>query len=83
MPTSRTDTRVKCPFYQYDECLGRRKEHRITCEGLIEDSALVLNYKYKRDFYIQLDTFCCCHFDRCEVYRMLMQKYKEDNNGDL
>ena len=78
MPTSRTDTRVKCPFYQYDECWGSRTR-RIVCEGLVEGSALVLNYKYKRDFRIQLDTFCCEYFDRCEVYRMLMQKYEEDN----
>ena len=79
MPTSRTDTRVKCPFYQYDECHNKKKTHRITCEGLIEGSTLVLNYKFKRDWRIQLETFCCEHFDRCEVYRMLMQKYEEDN----
>ena len=78
MPTSRTDTRVKCPFYQYDECRGNRTR-RIVCEGLVEGSTLVLNYKYKRDFRTQLDTFCCEYFDRCEVYRMLMQKYEEDN----
>ena len=79
MPTSRTDTRVKCPFYQYDESHNKKKTHRITCEGLIEGSTLVLNYKYKRDFKIQLETFCCEYFDRCEVYKMLMQKYEEDN----
>lgn len=79
MPISRTDTRVKCPFYQYDECRNRYKQYRIACEGLTEDSTLMLIYTYKRDYSIQLDTFCCEHFDRCEVYRMLMQKYEENN----
>lgn len=79
MPTSRTDVRVKCPFYQYDECLSKKKQHRITCEGLVAGSTLIHNFKYKQDFRIQLDTFCCNHFNRCEVYRMLMEKYEEDN----
>ena len=78
MPTSRTDTRVKCPFYQYDESLGKKKQHRITCEGLVEDSTLVLNFKFKQDCKIQINTFCCQHYERCEVYRMLMQKYEEE-----
>lgn len=77
MPTSRTDTRVQCPFYQYDESNGKSRIHRITCEGLTENSTLALNYKRKRDFNIQLETFCCIHFPKCEVYRMLMEKYEE------
>jgi len=78
MPTSRTDTRVQCPFYQYDESLAKKRKHKIVCEGIIDGSTLVLNYKYKRDFRIQLDTFCCEYYDRCEVYRMLMQKYDDE-----
>lgn len=77
MPTSRTDSRVKCPFYLYDECPKKKRTHRITCEGIMDDSTLVLSYKYKRDFQIQLENFCCRHFDRCEVYRMLMEKYRD------
>lgn len=80
MPTSRTDVRVKCPFYQYDE--GSSRIHRITCEGIVDGSTLILNYRYKKDFRIQLDTFCCEYFDRCEVYRMLMQKYQEAGGAE-
>ena len=79
MPTSRTDSRAKCPFYKYDESHNKKNTHRIVCEGLTEDSTLMLVYTYKRDFRIQLETFCCEHFDRCEVYRMFMQKYEENN----
>ena len=38
MPTSRMDARVQCPFYQYDECCRKPRIHRITCEGIVEDS---------------------------------------------
>ena len=79
MPTSRNDTRVLCPFYQYDETLKKARVRHIVCEGLVDGSTLVLNYKNKRDFMIQLNTFCCEHFCRCEIYRLLMDtKYFEE-----
>ena len=77
MPTSRTDTRVQCPFYRYDECYEKTRIHRIVCEGIVDKSTLVLNFRYKKDFRIQLDTFCCEYFKKCEVYRMLMEKYQD------
>lgn len=79
MPTSRNDTRVLCPFYQYDESKNRYKGYRIVCEGLIKKSALHHIYEEKADYLIQLNTFCCEHFDRCEIYRMLMDtKYSSE-----
>ena len=77
MPTSRADVRVQCPFYLYDECDNKLKKYRITCEGLVEHSTLALSYRYKKDFRIQRGVFCCDWYERCEVYRMLMQKYEE------
>lgn len=65
---------VRCPFFKFDD--GKR---RITCEGLIEDSSLALIYHKKRDFETQIRTFCCEHCERCEIYRILMEKYEEDN----
>ncbi len=64
---------VKCPFYKYDD--GKR---RITCEGLIGDSSLILNYHKNADYEIQIGTFCCQHYQNCEVYRMLMDKYDKE-----
>ena len=64
---------VKCPFYKFDD--GKR---RITCEGIIEDSSLALIYHNKHDYEVQIDTFCCEHYTKCEVYRMLMDKYDEE-----
>ncbi|MBO5836273.1 MAG: hypothetical protein J6Q92_00080 [Oscillospiraceae bacterium] len=64
---------VQCPFYKYDD--GRR---RITCEGIIDKSSIALIYLTRKDFDIQLLTFCCEHYKRCEVYTMLAAKYDDD-----
>lgn len=64
---------VLCPFYKYDD--GKR---RITCEGIIDHSSLVLVYRKRCDYDMQIGAFCCEHYQKCEVYRMLMQKYEED-----
>lgn len=65
---------VRCPFYRNDD--GRR---RITCEGLIDGSSLTLIYARRNDYEIQIRTFCCERYVNCEVYRMLIEKYEEDN----
>lgn len=65
---------VRCPFYQSDD--GKKS---ITCEGLIDDSYLVLLYRSKEDYRQQIELFCCEHYQRCEVYRMLMEKYQEED----
>ena len=71
---------VRCPFYKYDD--GTR---RITCEGLVggkEDSSLALIYKHKADYETQIAAFCCEHYEKCEVYRLLMEnKYEEEDNA--
>lgn len=61
---------VRCPFYMYDD-----GKSRITCEGLVDRSSLALVYHKKADFDTQLDVFCCEHYTKCEVFRMLITKY--------
>ena len=58
---------VQCPFYKFDD--GKR---RITCEGIIEDSSLALIYHNKNDYETQINVFCCQHYTKCEVYRLLI-----------
>ena len=67
---------VGCPFYKYDD-----SKKRITCEGLIgmENSSLELIYRRKSDFDRQMDNFCCKNYQQCKVYRILMEKYEEEN----
>ena len=63
---------VRCPFYKWDD--GKK---RITCEGIVETSSIALIYHNKADYELQLNTFCCEHYDRCEIYRLLAEKYEE------
>ena len=64
---------VQCPFYQFDD--GKR---RITCEGIIDESNLMLFFRNKGDYEKQISVFCGEHYTCCEVYRMLMEKYQEE-----
>ena len=67
---------VQCPFFKRDDA-----SHRITCEGLIgtkDTSSITLWYKKKKDYETQISTFCCEHYKKCEVYRLLMEKYDEE-----
>lgn len=66
---------VECPFYKADD--GNQK--RILCEGIIDGSTLALTYRLRADYDTQLGVFCCEHYKKCEVYRMLMEaKYNEE-----
>ena len=64
---------VQCPFYKYDD--GKQ---RITCEGLVDNSSLALIYRNRTDYETQINVFCCEHYKKCEVYRILIEKYEED-----
>ena len=66
---------VQCPFYKFDD-----GKYRITCEGLVDDSSLALIYHRKHDYQTQINVFCCNHYKKCEVYRMLVEaKYDEED----
>ena len=64
---------VQCPFFKYDD--GRS---RITCEGVMDDTSLAMIFHRREDYGIQIRVFCCEHYEKCEIYRMLMEnKYEE------
>ena len=67
---------VRCPFFRGDD--GRQ---RIVCEGIADKSVLITRFATKADWDIQIRTFCCRYYGRCEIYRMLMEnKYGENEN---
>lgn len=67
---------AQCPFYKFDD--GQKK--RIVCEGIIDRSTLALTYRHRKDYDTQLCVFCCEHYKKCEVYRMIMEaKYDEED----
>jgi hypothetical protein len=66
---------AKCPFYKSND----DKQRRILCEGIIDQSTVALTYCLRADYDTQLGVFCCEHFKKCEVYRMIMEaKYDEE-----
>lgn len=66
---------AQCPFF----CSDQFKQKRIICEGIVDKSTLALTFQRKRDYEKQLCVFCCEHYKKCEIYRMLMEnKYDEE-----
>ena len=66
---------VQCPFFKFDEASNKR----IVCEGFVDRSVLALIYRRRKDYDTQFRVFCCEHYKKCEVYRMLMEaKYDEE-----
>ena len=66
---------AQCPFYKSDD----HQKRRIICEGVVEESTLASTYRKKKDYDTQLWVFCCEHYKKCEIYRMLMEKYDEED----
>lgn len=65
--------RATCPFYKNDDMRGRR----IVCEGIVDKSSILLRFSRTDDYRIQMEVFCGQHYEKCEVYRMLMEKRAE------
>lgn len=65
------ETQIGCPFYRDDE------PNRISCEGVGEASATVLWFRFREERNRQIRIFCAGSYVRCEVYRMLMEKYED------
>lgn len=75
MPISYIDVNVMCPFYNYSDS----RKHKIACEGIVDNSCIHLFFQNRQDFQIQMDTFCCEHYTKCEVFNMLMNtKYPDE-----
>lgn len=64
---------VQCPFFKFDD----GKKRQIACEGICEGCITILSFKLKSEWEKQIDVFCSEHYRKCEVYRMLMDKYQE------
>lgn len=62
---------AQCPFYRRDD-----DHHRIVCEGITQDSSLVVKFRRQKDFALQAREFCAKSYRCCELYRMLMEKYE-------
>ena len=59
---------VRCPFYHSDK-VGKQ----IICEGLIDGCSLTLHYMQKSDWLNHIQGVCCEQYEKCDIYRMLME----------
>lgn len=69
---------VKCPFYRYDD--GSR---RIVCEGAFDpEDSLASIFRTRSGYLRQIDGVCCEEYEKCEIYRLLMRRYEDDENSE-
>jgi len=72
--TNWIDHKAQCPFYHRTDC-----KSRVECDGVTEDGTVSLQFADKKALFIQLRTFCCGQYGKCEVYRMLTSIYDEED----
>lgn len=69
-----TEMEVQCPFYV--KHLTQNSGTKLLCESPVPGSSLALFFRNKEDFRKQMRIFCCDHYKKCEVYRMVMANYE-------
>jgi hypothetical protein len=60
---------VQCPFYRASE----RKGGYIRCEGIAGARNVLLIYRSERQRIKQMEIFCQNCYDRCEIYRAIVE----------
>ena len=65
------ESQIGCPFYRSDE------KRKIVCEGVGEAEAIVLRFRYTQERNQQIRLFCAGCYERCEIFRMVSEKYDD------
>lgn len=68
------DTRLngryaECPFFRSHKTMD------ITCEGVIPDTIETIRFLNSYQRKTQFDNYCCCHYDKCERYMAIKERY--------
>lgn len=69
------DSDARCPFFKAN--YGQK----IVCESPIPGSTIHIEFDLKHDKYINYTIFCCGKYENCEIYRMMMGEYDNDDDG--
>lgn len=69
MATTYMFANVKCPFFEGEE------KNKIRCEGVEKDSSNVQQFKKIIQKEAWMGKYCCEHYKKCRIYKMLEQKY--------
>ena len=65
------DVDVKCPFFKGSD------DKRISCEGVVNGSIIIVAFSSKNKRNIQKNTFCDHKYENCELYCAIKEKYDE------
>lgn len=66
---------IQCPFYRSMD----RKQKKIICEGLEDQSNITLGYRKPEAWKRQLEVFCCGRYQACEIHTAIMEaKYADE-----
>ena len=68
----------QCPFFGKIQRAGGAQ--KIVCESPVPGSSLSLYFRRKEAFEKQINIFCCEHYKKCEIYRMVAESKYEENN---
>lgn len=68
---------VKCPFYLYDD-----SARRICCEGIAPETTVATMFHHRSQMQQHMRIFCENAYACCELYRAVMTKYDDDEEGD-
>lgn len=65
-----------CPYYISDD-----GKHTITCEGIIGGTTNRTSFKFKSEYELQMEVFCCNKYRNCEIYSAINKKYEGGDSG--
>lgn len=68
---------VQCPFYLYDDGAGR-----ICCEGAVDGTTMATLFRRRGALQQHMRIFCENAYACCKLYRAVMTKYDDDEEGD-
>ena len=64
------DVAVRCPFFQ------KQTDMLVYCEGIEGVHSVTLNFSRKMQKQVYSSSFCCNHYEQCQVYKEVMKKYE-------
>ena len=71
MYTRYDDVDAKCPFFKGSD------DKRISCEGVVCGSIIIVAFSSRNKRNIQKKTFCDHKYENCELYNAIKEKYDE------
>lgn len=72
MPTMYDDVHAICPYFHSSN------KRKISCEGITDGCTTTLEFESQEKRNMHRRIFCDAKYKNCEIYRMLEEKYEEE-----